>query len=86
MLKSVATNVLSVSQGAAVDYAAVQGITSPCCFGITTGQYGETQFIGAGNIIQEFGGQKYLMFTTVGSNGVPQYRRLLLQPWTPPPL
>lgn len=83
MLKGVTSNVLNVEQGGTVLYAAAKAITAPCCFGITTGQYGELQIRGAGNIVQEFSGEPYLMLTVIDSTGVPQYRRIPLLPWTP---
>ena len=85
MLKGINTNVLTVDQTGPVDYAVVGALASNF-FGITTGLYGETQIVGASNIVQDFGGDPYLVFTAVSSTGVPQYRRILLQPWTPPPL
>ena len=83
MLKGVTTNVLSVDQGAAFDYVVASGFSAPCCFGVRTGLYGEVQFVGTTNIVQEFSGLPYLMLTVEGTDGTAQYRRIPLLPWTP---
>lgn len=83
MLKGLSFDVLTCDQGTVMDYVVVNGVVAPCCFGLTTGQYGETQFLGGSNIVQEFSGQPYLMLTVITNEGVEQFRRIPLQPWSP---